>query len=318
MTMAGKGVMVYSEDRELMLQLLGKGRELAEKLEARLSALLIGARDAEVLIAHGADRVYVTDDPDLAQFSVEPYRAVVLEAVGKASPEVILIGATKRGGELAPRVAAALDTGCMTECISLDVDDKRRLVAERLTYGGSSIAKEVSHRRPHMATVSPRTFQKSEPSERTGEVVELEVNVPPPRVAVVERREKARGDLGLEEAPIIVSAGRGFKQREDLHLLEELAELLGAKIGCTRPIAADNGWLEEWVGISGHKVKPQLYIACGISGTIQHAAGIRDAGIIVCINKDEAANIFELSDYGVVGDLYMVLPALTRALKERQ
>ena len=318
MTMAGKGVMVYSEDRELMLQLLGKGRELAEKLEAGLSALLIGARDAEVLIAHGADRVYVADDPDLAQFSVEPYRAAILEAMRKALPEIILIGATKRGKELAPRVAAALDTGCMTECISLDVDDKRRLVAERLTYGGSSIATEVSHRRPHMATVPPRTFQKPESSERTGEVVELEVDVPPPRVAVVERREKTRGDMGLEEAPIIVSAGRGFKQREDLHLLEELAELLGAKIGCTRPIAADNGWLEEWVGISGHKVKPRLYIACGISGTVQHAAGIRDAGIIVCINKDEAANIFELSDYGVVGDLYKVLPALTKALKERQ
>lgn len=319
MTMAEKGVMVYSEDWELGLQLLGKGRELADKLDAELYALTMGgeAMEADALIEHGADRVYMADDPGLAPFSVEPYRAVILEAVKRASPEIILIGATKRGKELAPRVAAALDTGCMTDCIGLDVDEQRRLVAERLTYGGSSIATEMSRRRPHMATVPPRAFPKPEPSKRTGEVVGLEVEVPQPRVDVVERREKSRGEMGLEDAPIIVSAGRGFRQREDLRLLEELAEVLGAKVSCTRPIAADSGWLEEWIGISGHKVSPRLYIACGVSGTIQHAAGIRDARIIVSINNNESANIFELSDYGVVGDLYKVLPALTKALKER-
>jgi len=317
--MTMKGVMVYSEDMELMLQLLGKGRELADKLDSALYALLIGAEaDAGTLIEHGADRVYVADDPQLASFALEPYRAVVLEAVEKASPEVILMGATKRGKELAPRVAATLDTGCITECIELDVDEERRLMAERLTYGGSSIATEVSRRRPHVATIPPRAFKKPQPAKRRGEVVKLEVDLPQPRVAVVERREKARGDLGLEEAPIIVSAGRGFRQKEDLRLLEELADVLGAKVGCTRPIAADNGWLDEWIGISGRKVSPRLYLACGISGTVQHAAGIRDAQIIVAINKDEAANIFELCDYGVVGDLYKILPALIKALKERK
>ncbi|RLI10246.1 electron transfer flavoprotein subunit alpha/FixB family protein, partial [Candidatus Bathyarchaeota archaeon] len=176
----------------------------------------------------------------------------------------------------------------------------------------------VSRRRPHVATIPPRAFKKPQLAKRSGEVVKLEVDLPPPRVAVVERREKARGDLGLEDAPIIVSAGRGFRQKEDLRLLEELADVLGAKVGCTRPIAADNGWLDEWIGISGRKVSPRLYLACGISGTVQHAAGIRDAQIIVAINKDEAANIFELCDYGVVGDLYKILPALTKALKERK
>jgi len=315
--MAWEGVMVYSEDMELELQLLGKGRELAEKLDTELHAVMIGSEvtEADVLIDHGADKVLVADNPGLAYFAVEPYKATILEAVNRESPEILLIGATKRGKELAPRVAAALNTGCMTECIELDVDDERRLLAERLTYGGSCIAKEVSRRRPHVATIPPRTFHKLLPSKRAGEVVKLDFEVPNPRVAVVERREKSRGEGGLEEAPIIVSAGRGFRQKEDLKLLEELAELLGAKIGCTRPIAADSGWLDEWIGISGLKVKPRLYIACGISGTVQHAAGIRDAQIIVSINKDEAANIFGLSDYGIVGDLFRVLPALTKALK---
>jgi len=311
------GVMVYSEDVELELQLLGKGAELAAKLGSDLSALLMGSdvKDAKTLIEHGADKVYIADHPKLAQFAVEPYRTGILEAVKKASPEIILLGATKRGKELAPRVAAALDTGCMTECIALDVDDERRLLAERLTYGGSCIAKEMSRKRPHIATIPPRTFQKPEPSKRDGKVIKLYFEIPVSKIAIVERKEKSRGEGGLEEAPIIVAAGRGLRQKEDLQLLEELANVLGAKVGCTRPIAADSGWLDEWIGISGLKVRPRLYIACGISGTVQHAAGIRDAQIIVSINNDEAANIFELSDYGVVGDLYKAIPALTKALK---
>lgn len=312
-------VMVYSENRELELQLLGKGRELADKLGAELCALLIGSGVSNVdeLVECGADKVYVVDDPGLASFSVAPYRAAVMKAVKTASPSILLIGATKRGKELAARVAAALDTGCMTECLQLDVTIEGDLVSERLTYGGSTVATQVSHRRPHIATVPARTFKKLEPSSRIGEIVRLEVVLPKPRVNVVERREKSKGDLGLEEAHIIVSAGRGFKEKDDLNLLKELAEVLGARIGCTRPIAADMGWMDEWVGISGHKVTPKLYIACGISGTVQHAAGIRDAQIIVSINKDEGANIQELSDYSLVGDLYTVLPALTKALREK-
>ncbi len=314
-----KGVMVYSEDRDLALQLVGKGRELADKLGSGLCALVVGhgLEDTQTFIDHGSDGVYVAVDPALADFSLEPYRAVLLEAVKTISPQIILIGGTKRGRELAPRVAAALDTGCMTDCISLNVDGEGRLVGERLAYGGSTIAKEVSHKMPHMATVPPRAFQKHEPVKRRGEVVRLEVDLPATRVDVIERKEKSKGDTGLEDAPIIVSAGRGFKERVDLRLLGELAEVLGAKIGCTRPVAADLGWMEDWIGISGKKVGPKLYIACGISGTIQHAAGIRDAQIIVSINSDESAGIFEISDYGLVGDLYKVVPALTRALRGR-
>ena len=312
-------VLVYSEDRELLLQLLGKGRELADKSGGELCALLLGSgmSGADGLFGYGADRVYVADDPKLARFGLEPYRAGVLEAVGKASPGFILIGATKRGKELAARVAAALDTGCMTECVALDIDEGGRLLAERLTYGGSTVSTQVSKKRPHIATVAARAFEKPEPGSGSGEVVELEFDVPDARVKIMEARDKGRGDFGLEEAPVIVSAGRGFKERGDLKLLEELAEVLGAKMGCTRPIAADLGWMEEWIGISGRKVAPKLYVACGISGTIQHATGIRDAQIIVSINSSEAANIHEMSDFSLVGDIYTVLPALTKALKEK-
>jgi electron transfer flavoprotein alpha subunit len=312
-------VLAYSEDRELLLQLLGKGREMAEKEGGELCALLMGSgiSGADELFCYGADKVYVVDDTKLEHYSLEPYRASTLKAVEKASPGFILMGATKRGKELAARVAAALDTGCMTECVGLEIDEKGRLKAERLTYGGSTISSQVSKKAPHIATVPVRAFEKIEASSGSGEIVRLDVKLPDARLEVVEIREKSRGDLGLEEAPVIVSAGRGFNEKGDLRLLEELAGVLGAKMGCTRPIAADLGWMEEWIGISGRKVAPKLYVACGISGTIQHAAGIRDAQIIVSINSSEAANIHEMSDFSLVGDIYTVLPALIKALKEK-
>jgi len=318
MTMTGKNVLVYSDDPELGLQLLAKGRELADSLGGVLFAAIIGSgiSDSDALVKHGADKVYLIDDDRLAHFDAETYKTALLKAVEASEPHVVLIGATKRGKELSARVAAALDTGCMTECISLELEDGK-LVAERLTYGGSTIARQASRKAPHVASVTSRAFKKPEPVHEGGDVVELEIDLPDTRVVVVERREKPKGDLGLEEAPVIVSAGRGFREEADLELLRELASVLDAKIGCTRPIAADLGWMEEWIGISGRKIAPKLYVACGISGTIQHAAGIRDAQIIVSINNSEAANIHEISDYSIVGDIYTVLPALTKALKEK-
>lgn len=315
--MSWRGVMVYSEDRELELQLLGKGRELSDRLKGPLSTLVLGdgAIDADELIRYGADRVFLYRDSKLNLPSIETYRAALLEAVRRASPEVILIGSTRRGRELAPRIASALRTGCMTECISLEVEEGGDLLGRRLVYGGSAIALERSRRRPHVVTIPPRVFKRAEPMDRAGEVVELEVEPPKPRVLVLERRGKPRGGEALESARVIVAAGRGFRRKEDLKLLEDLARVLGAEIGCTRPLAADSGWLTEWIGISGHKVKPRLYIACGISGTVQHLAGIRDSQVIVSINRDEGANIFQASDYGLVGDLYTVLPILTKTLK---
>ena len=314
-----QNVLTFSEDRGILLQLLGKGKELADSLGGELNVLLVGSNvtDSGELAQFGSTKTLVADDPGFEHFSVEAYKAAFLQAVEASDPGIILIGATRRGKELAARVAAALDTGCMTECLSLEVDEEGNLLGERLTYAGSTIATEISRRAPHIATIPSRVFETPEPGEGVGEIVTLDVSIPELRVKVIERRDKPKGDMGLEDAPIIVSAGRGFKAEEDLKILEELAEVLGAKVGCSRPISADLGWMEEWIGISGRKVSPKLYMACGISGTIQHAAGIRDSQIIVSINKDSSANIHEISDYSIVGDIYTLLPALIKALKEK-
>jgi len=305
-------VLVWSEDKEHAYQLIAKGVELTEKKGSEVYVLVSG--DAQDYINQAADKVLVAE---LGEFSVEPYRGALLKAVELSGAEIVLIGASKRGKEVAPRIAAALGVGCMTECTSVDLIDDE-LVVERLTYGGSTIAKETCTSNPTIITVPPRSFEKLELKEGTGEVIQLDFDAPEPRVKVLERREKPKGDQDLENADIIVSAGRGFKNKEDLKVLEELAEALGgAAIGCTRPISADLGWMEDWVGISGKKVKPSLYITCGISGQIQHVAGIRDSKIIVSINNDEGAGIHGVSDYSIVGDIYEVVPALVKALKEK-
>lgn len=305
-------VLVWSEDKEIAYQLIAKGVELAGKLGSEVYALASG--DAQEYINQGAEKVLVAE---LGEFSVEPYRGALLKAVEVSGAEIVLIGASKRGKEAAPRVAAALGVGCMTECNNIDLVEGE-LVVERLTYGGSTVAKETSTSKPTIVTVPPRSFDKLEPEDRSGEIIQLEFDVPEARVKVLERREKPKGDQDLENADIIVSAGRGFKNKEDLKILKELSEALGgAAIGCTRPISADLGWMEDWVGISGKKVKPTLYITCGISGQIQHVAGIRDSKIIVSINNDEGAGIHGVSDYSIVGDVYEVVPALVKALKEK-
>jgi len=304
--------LVYSEEPEVGLQLLGRAKALAAATNGEAVALTVN--DASRCFSVGADRVVEVDGVD--GLDVDSWKHALVKTVKLVSPDVVLVGATKRGKALAPRAAAALEVGCMTECTSVDVAGGE-LVVERLTYGGSTVARETCTSRPLVVTIPPRTYAVPESTGRKGEAVKLRVESPPPRVKIVERRPKHRSAVDLESAPVIVSAGRGFKAKEDLRLLEELAWALGAQIGCTRPISADLGWLDQWVGISGKKVKPSLYIACGISGTIQHAAGIRGSQVIVSINSDESAGIHGLSDYSIVGDLYQVVPALTKALRAR-
>jgi len=306
-------ILVYSEDRELAFQILAKARELADAKGSEVVALVTDGSPQDY-VNQGADRALSVDG--LGDFAVAPYRAAVLKAVDEAAPEFIMMGATKRGKELAPRIAAALGVGCMTECYNVDLEDGR-IVVERLTYGGSTIAKEYSTSVPTVITVPPRSFDKLEASERHGDVTALQVEAPEAELKVVEVRDKPKGSSDVENADIIISAGRGFKEKEDLKILDELADILGAAVGCTRPISADLGWMDEWVGISGKKVKPSLYITCGISGQIQHVSGIRDSKIIVSINNDESAGIHGVSDYSIVGDIYEVVPALIKALKEK-
>lgn len=315
-----KGVWVFSDKHDLALEILGKAREIADKLQTELAAVLVGRNvedKANELIKYGADKVYMVDNQMLERFQAEGYLSVLHHLAVSYKPEIMLIGSTKNGKPLAARLATRLGTGCVPDCAKLSLDEQKRLVGERITYGGSAVAKVAFKTKPQIATVPARTFEKPEPENRHGQLVKLDVKVEEPKTETVETRPMETSNVRIEDAQVIVSGGRGLEKKEDKILLEELATVLSAQVGSSRPLAEDRKWFSEWIGLSGHKVKPKLYVACGISGVIQHVAGIRDSKVIVAINKDPEAPIFEVADYGVVGNLYEILPALKEAIKKQ-
>jgi electron transfer flavoprotein alpha subunit len=299
--------------------MLGKGRELADTLQTELAAIVIGnnmQEKANELVKYGADEVYLIDNPALERFQAEAYLGIIQNLAANYHPEILLIGSTRNGKPLAARLATRLDAGCVPDCTRLSVDENRRLIGERITYGGNAIAKVTFKSTPQIATVPSRAFEKPEKKGRNGQVVKLDFKIEQPKTEVMERKPLEISSVRIEEAQYIVSGGRGLEKKDDIVLLEDLAKVLGGQVGCSRPLVEDRKWFTDWIGLSGHKVKPKLYIACGVSGVIQHVAGIRDSKIIVAINKDAEAPIFEVADYGVVGDLYQVVPALKDALKK--
>jgi len=315
-----KSVWIFSEDKQVAHELLGKGRELAGDLGVKLEALIIGQNvsdQADEFFAFGADTVYVAEDPMLNVFQVETYASVIADLITQYDPEILLIGATKRGRELAPRVATKMETGCSANCTTLNIDGTtKRLLMSRMVYGGNAVSTQICQTNPQIVTVPPKTFEKPEQEERIGNKISADVKIQESRVKILETRKRELIGARLEDSKVIVAGGRGIKKKEDFRMLEELATTLNGQVGCTRPIAGDLKWFSEWIGLSGLMVKPDLYVACGISGAIQHLAGIRDSKIIVAINKDPEALIFESTDYGIVGDLYSIVPALNKALKE--
>jgi electron transfer flavoprotein alpha subunit len=314
-----KGVCVFSEAYDLTLEMLSKGRELADELQTELAAVLVGknmAQRGNELIVYGADKVHLVDNSALEHFQAEAYLSVLYNLVANHHPEILLIGSTRNGRPLAARLATRLQTGCVPDCARLSVDENRRLIGERITYGGNAVAKVTFKSKPQIATVPARAFEKPEPRERKGQVVNVDVKIESPKTEIVERKPLETSNVKVEEAEYLICCGRGMEKKDDKALLEEFAKVVGGQVGCSRPLVEDRKWFTEWIGLSGHKVKPKLYIACGISGVIQHVAGIRDSKIIVAINKDPEAPIFEIADYGVVGNLYEVVPALKDALKK--
>jgi len=314
-----RGVWVFSENKELLLELLGQGSELAKKLQTEVTAVALGSgagSQANDLVAHGANKVFVVDHPILEKIHADPYVSALFTLVNKYKPEILLIGSTRRGKEIGSRLAAKLEIGCVSDCSELEIDDKGQLLMRRVVYGGNAIATETCLTKPQMATVPPRTFEKLEPKERKGEVVKADVKVEEPRTEIIETKEIEAATVKLEEAKVIIACGRGVEKKEDIKIFEELADILSGQVGYTRPLCEDRRWYTEWIGLSGHYVKPALYIAAGISGVIQHIAGIRDSQIIVAINKDPEAPIFEIADYKIVDDIYQVVPALSAALKK--
>lgn len=325
------GVWVFAEQREgqlqkVSLELLGEGRKIADKLGSKLTALLIGSKVqnlVEDLSRHGADEVLVVDAPELEHYTTDGYTKAICELANAKKPNIIFIGATFIGRDLGPRVAARLETGLTADCTSLDVDvESGDLLATRPAFGGNLMATiACPDHRPQMATVRPGVFAKIEEKNCEFVVEDVDVNLTSEdiRTKVVEIVKEAKEIEDISEANFIVAGGRGLGSKENFDKLYELAEVVGGSVAASRG-AIDKGWIERdyQVGQTGKTVRPNIYIACGISGAIQHAAGMQDSDMIIAINKDESAPIMKLADYAIVGDVNKVLPELIAQFKEIQ
>jgi electron transfer flavoprotein alpha subunit len=306
------------------LELLGKGKELAEKLGTDLTAIVLGDSLGSLpqeLIACGADRVLVADHPLLKDYRTEIYTDVIAGQVQEKKPEVLIVGATPIGRDLAPRLAFRLNTGCTADCTSLDIDPENRLfVSTRPAFGGNVLATILCpNHRPQMSTVRPGVMPlpQKDPA-RKGEIVPLKVEIREEdiRVKILETVEATSPGLPIEEAERVLSVGMGGADQETFAGITELAGLLDAQVAATR-MAVEAGWLthDSQVGQTGKTIRPELYVACGISGAVQHTAGMTGSKLIVAINKDPGAEIFHYADYGIVGDLREVVRALIEELK---
>ena len=326
---AWRGIAVIAEQtagtvHPVTYELIGKARELAGKTGQTVYCVLIGhevAEKADELLAYGADEVFVYDDPALEHFRIEPYAAVLEEFINAKHPSAVLVGGTPSGRSLAPRAAARFRTGLTADCTFLDMQPNTDLDQIRPAYGGNIMAEVVfPEKRPAMCTIRGNALSKDEPdASKTGEIINVAYDVDDAelRTKVKEIIEKASGEISLADAQIIVSGGRGLGDPSGFDLIREAAAALGAAVGASRA-AVDAGWIpyEHQVGQTGKTVSPKLYIACGISGALQHLAGMKTSDVIVAINKDEEAPIFGVANYGIVGDLYKVLPVMIEEIKK--
>jgi electron transfer flavoprotein alpha subunit len=326
---AFKGVWVFAEQHKsgiasVALELLGEGRKLADKRKTTLSAVFIGhgIKDkARELIAHGADIVYCADDAALKDFNDDSYSAVLTTLATLHKPEIILAGATAIGRSFIPKVAAKLYTGLTADCTMLDIDPETgNLLQTRPAFGGNIMATIVApNHRPQMATVRHKVMKKAAPdASRKGEVIDVKFTTAGDmRTKVIKTVEEVSETVNISEADIIVAGGRGMGSAKNFQLIEELAKTIGGAVGATRG-AVDEGWVpySHQVGQTGKTVCPKLYIAAGISGAIQHLAGMQSSDVIIAINKDPNAPIFSVATYGIVGDVMEVLPVMIKKFKE--
>ena len=335
-----KGVFVFAQQVDnklsgISFELIGEGKRLAEKLDEQVTAVLIGS-DVKGLVdelaEYGADRVIVVDDPELKEYRTEPYAHALASVINEYKPEIVLVGATAIGRDLGPTVSARVATGLTADCTLLEIGDfpvnpipgkeqkHNQLLMTRPAFGGNTIATiACPDNRPQMATVRPGVMQKIAPIAGAKAVIE-EYNpgfTPNNKYVTIKEVVKAVSDtVDIMDAKILVSGGRGVGSAENFKILEDLAEVLGGTVSCSRAVV-DNGWKPKdlQVGQTGKTVRPQIYFAIGISGAIQHVAGMEESDLIVAINKDETAPIFDVADYGIVGDLNKIVPALTEQLK---
>lgn len=326
-----KGVWIFAEQKRGEIQrvtyeLLGIGRKLADSRNAYLGAVLLGSgieKAAQELITYGADKVYTADSPDVENFCDESYSRIITKLISKYKPEVVICGATAIGRSLIPRVAVQLGTGLTADCTGLDIEEGTGLLLQtRPAFGGNIMATiKCSHHRPQMSTVRHKVMKEAIPQEgRSGEVIKTEISKPDvfSRTKLINFVEEIEETVNLTEADIIVSGGRGIKGPENFELIKGLAKVLGGAVGSSRA-AVDSGWIpySHQVGQTGKTVCPKVYIACGISGAVQHLVGMQSSDTIIAINKDPEAPIFKVASYGIVGDLFEIIPALTKKFAEK-
>lgn len=335
-----KGVYVYAQqvDNEISsiaLELLGKARELAKDLDTNVTAVLIGSDVkglTDRLARYGADRVIVVDDPELKDYRTEPYTHALASVIKEYKPDIMLVGATAIGRDLGPRVSARVQTGLTADCTVLEIGDfplnpipnqeqkHNQLLMTRPAFGGNTIATiACPNNRPQMATVRPGVMQKIAPIEGAqAEIIEFNPGFTPDNkyVEILEVVKSVKETVDIQSAKILVSGGRGVGSEENFKILRDLADAIGGEVSCSRAVV-ENGWLsvDHQVGQTGKTVRPNVYFAIGISGAIQHVAGMEESDVIIAINKDEDAPIFDVADYGIVGDLNKIVPQLTEAIK---
>ncbi len=325
------GVMVFAEQRRgvvhpVAYELLGKGRELADALGEPLYAVFIGGDvddGADKLAVRGADRVFAYEHSDLTDVRDDPYSEILKDLVNEVKPSIFLIGATLVGRSLGPKLAACLRTGLTADCTGLDIDPETRLLLQtRPAYGGNIMATIVCpEHRPQMATVRYKVMVEAVVDDSIkGEIVKRPVDMEalPDRVKVVDF-QSAPEEMNIVDAEIVVSGGKGLGEPKGFELIEELAKAIGGAVGASRP-TVDEGWMgyRHQVGLSGRTVRPKLYMACGISGAVQHLAGMKTSDVIIAINKDPEAPIFKVSSLGAIGDLYEVIPILIEKIRKRK
>ena len=338
-----KGVFVFAQQVDNVLdgvafELLGKGKDLAKDLGTDVTAVLIGSGVkglADQLAEYGADKVIVVDDPELKDYRTEPYAHALASVINEFKPEIMLVGATAIGRDLGPTVSARVKTGLTADCTSLEIGDfplvaapgkeseqkHNQLLMTRPAFGGNTIATiACPDNRPQMATVRPGVMKMIAKDEtRKGELVEFKVDFTAAdmNVEIVEAVKSDKKSVDLTEAKLIVSGGRGVGSAEGFDVIRDMADALGAEVGSSRA-CVDAGWIEKdrQVGQTGKTVRPDLYMACGISGAIQHVAGMENSELIIAINKNESAPIFEVADLGIVGDLKQILPKLADAVRK--
>lgn len=326
------GVLVYCEFRNkelapVSLELLGAGRKLADDRGVKLSGVLIGSETgshAETLIGHGADTVYKIDDPALAHFTEDVYGSILEELIEKHKPEIVLAGATAIGRSFIPGVATTLNAGLTADCTQLEIrQEDGALLQTRPAFGGNIMATiECPQARPQMATVRPKVMKPLEfDGSRKGEIIEVlpEKTTLASRIRVVETVASEAYNVNIQESDILVSGGRGLESEKGFELIKELAQSLGGDVAASRAVV-DAGWIPypHQVGQTGKTVAPKLYIACGISGAVQHVAGMQSADTIVAINRDPNATIFDVADFGIVGDVFEVVPKLIAKIEEKR